>query len=498
MAFGCVRRAAPDVATTAMLESVSLVWHEETGSTRVTAIVRGAGSGAGNGSGWEGEVMRYSNGSSAVRQALPHCDDDTESGPRRRALPATTAAEAPRIRSLDGLRAVSIALVIYSHLCGTQGFPDMEPFHRAIGLGNVGHFGVRVFFVISGFLITSLLVSELRKTGTVRLGAFYIKRTFRIFPAFYLYVLAMIGLSQLGAIVLPWRDAVLALTYTINYQHLRDWHVGHAWSLSIEEQFYFLWPATLGAARVKRGIWIAAAVICGAPLLRIGWSMFVSNRELRLLATEAFPTVADSIMTGCLLSLARPRLDESDRYLRMLRSPLLPIAALAVIYAALRIDRHHPGITMLAGETAMNLGIALVIDRYVRYPDLPVGRFLNARPLVLVGMASYSLYLWQQPFLLRPAPGVVASVWTRFPQNLFLAAACAMASYHLVERPFLRLRARLFGEGKTKVSPAAVAVPVTVVVPGLPVPLTRRATLFRPPPALERGSKYQPSSHPPP
>ncbi|MEZ4293381.1 MAG: acyltransferase [Polyangiaceae bacterium] len=356
--------------------------------------------------------------------------------------------DAARIQSLDGLRAVSILLVIYGHARVTYGFPGADPAESPLARLDVAHFGVKVFFVISGFLITSLLIGELRKTGTVSLGAFYLKRTFRIFPPYYFYLLVALGISALGMGELPWSDALLAFTYTINYSHDRAWLVGHAWSLSIEEQFYLVWPAVFRGLGTKKGPAAVLWVMALAPLLRVGWAYFVETKAGRDMIDEAFPTVADSIGTGCALALFRPRLHASERYLKVLASPVVPALAVGMIWLALWLDMRHAWVQWAIGETGLNLTIAILVDRYVRYPDGPVGRVLNFRPVAFIGMVSYSLYLWQQPFLRGIEAGKVPPWWQQFPVNVGLSFVVAVGSYYLIEKPFLRLRGRVMGEGK--------------------------------------------------
>src|SRR6185503_4239118 len=147
-----------------------------------------------------------------------------------------------RIASLDGLRGISILMVLFGHLTGTRNFLPRE-FGRITG--DLGNLGVRVFFIISGYLITSLLFHEIEKRGRVDLKGFYIRRVFRIFPAFYAYLAVIGAAAALGLVHLGRWDAVAAATYTVNYVPDRAWVVGHIWSLSVEEQFYLLWPATL-------------------------------------------------------------------------------------------------------------------------------------------------------------------------------------------------------------------------------------------------------------
>jgi len=334
-----------------------------------------------------------------------------------------------RIPSLDGLRALSISLVILSHLLGTRGFPLGE---RALGAaGDVGYLGVRVFFVISGYLITSLLLKEHARTGTISVGGFYIRRVFRIFPAFYAFIIAMALADVAGAVLLRQDDVVHALTYTMNYHYVRSWELGHIWSLSIEEQFYLLWPALFLLVRPRWIGAVAVAMIALAPLARLAAWFWMPYRDDVIM--EAYPCVMDSIAAGSLLAVLQPRLARLGWYERFLRSPLfwLMPAVLVLVNMPSRVFMDY-----IVDISVMNLAIAVIIDRVVRVTRGPVFQALNWAPLVWVGTLSYSLYLWQEPFLNHRAH-TTATAW---PLNLGLAIVCAIASYYLIERPFFTLR----------------------------------------------------------
>ena len=331
-----------------------------------------------------------------------------------------------RIPSLDGLRAVSIALVVLAHLNGTRYFPVSSE----LGQWQLGNLGVRVFFVISGFLITTLLLEESDRTGTVSLFHFYLRRSFRIFPAFYALCAVLFILEHTGAIALRPGDLLAAMTYTVNYHHDRAWYTGHLWSLSVEEQFYLLWPALLLVTRVRRGLWVAAAVVVAAPALRVVLGFWPA---LRPGIGETFPSVADALATGCVLAGLHPRLARSAQWRAFLDGRRFWLAPLAVVICA---RNPWTKLDWLLGQTVMNLGIAVVIERALHAPGDRLGRVLNARPLIFVGVLSYSLYLWQQLLLNRRGSSIAQS----FPLNLLLVALAAVASYHAIEQPFLRLR----------------------------------------------------------
>ena len=357
-------------------------------------------------------------------------------------MTAPARAMAERIPSLDGLRAISIALVLFSHLAGTGGFPVSA---AAANPWSLGSFGVTVFFVISGFLITGLLLDELKRTDRIRLGRFYFRRTLRIFPPYFALLIALAAADLAGWISLNPGDLLYGATYTSNYHDARSWYVGHTWSLAVEEQFYLLWPAVLLFARTRRALLIAAATILVVPVIRVA--------EWELLPSAAygigfrFETIADALAAGCVLACARQRLHRSALYMRALSSRAFVLVPMAAVLANLTHD--HPLIAFGAAATVINLCLALCVDWCVTFHEGRIGRVLNAAPLVFVGWISYSLYLWQQPFLNRASDAAIA----QFPLNIVLTVAAALGSYYLVERPSLQLRKRIETRKRRK-SPA--------------------------------------------
>jgi len=337
-----------------------------------------------------------------------------------------------RIPSLDGLRAISIGFVLAAHLAGTRGFPVSAALGKVVEFGDLG---VHVFFVISGFLITRLLLEELERRNEIRLGRFYLRRTLRIFPPYYALILAL-GIAQmLGWLHLAAHDVARAISYTSNYYPDRSWFTGHTWSLSVEEQFYLLWPAVIVVAGPRRAIVAAACVVLFGPIVRTAsWELMPWSADG---IPNRFETVADAIAAGCVLAGLREWLHARPLYMRALTSPLFAVVPLAVVGAA--AFHEHPLLYFAVEMSVMNIGAALCLDWCITYPEGRIGALLNARPLVFVGLLSYSIYLWQQPFLNRAsAAGVNA-----FPANILIAAAAALTSYYAIEQPSLRLRRRI-------------------------------------------------------
>jgi peptidoglycan/LPS O-acetylase OafA/YrhL len=341
-----------------------------------------------------------------------------------------TIVDPGRIRSLDGLRAISIGLVVFGHLSGTRHF---LPEH----LGNffgVGDLGVRVFFVISGFLITRLLLEEVEAQGRIHLGKFYFRRTFRIFPPYYAFLLGLLAINAAGWLGLNPGDLPHAFTYTSNYNPGRSWNVGHTWSLAVEEQFYLLWPAVLLLLGRRRGLWAAAGFFVVSPFIRLllwrlgGPSIGVGHR---------FETVADAIAIGCVLAASAEWLRGQPRYKAFMDSRWFCLVPAVVASASLLGDR--PRLSFLFGFSVMNLGIAACVHWCVVQHDGRIGRVLNSAPFVYVGVLSYSIYLWQQVFLNRES----AAALNQFPANLICAAAASLLSFYAIERPSLALRRHL-------------------------------------------------------
>jgi peptidoglycan/LPS O-acetylase OafA/YrhL len=335
-----------------------------------------------------------------------------------------------RIPSLDGLRAVAIGLVALSHLAGERSFPI--PF-APVDKIDAGPLGVRVFFVLSGYLITGLLLRELKDTGTLRLGRFYLRRTFRIFPAYYVFIAVIVAAAQVGLVTLWPGDIAAGLTYTMNFHRHHSWVLGHAWSLAVEEQFYLVWPAALLLLGRRRALWVAGALLLVLPVARL------IAYERGLIGPDnprSWLTYADALATGCLLAGLGGRLWRWQLYRSAVLSRTFPVVPLMIPVISTGFDR--PRFSALAGLTLLNLAIAVTIDGCVRRPVGWGVRLLNWRPIATIGVLSYSLYLWQEPFLDRST----VAWYTTFPLNVGPAALAAFASYRLVERPFLSLRRR--------------------------------------------------------
>ncbi|MGH8224314.1 MAG: acyltransferase family protein [Woeseiaceae bacterium] len=350
------------------------------------------------------------------------------------ALRRTPGDEARRIPALDGLRGVAVVLVIIGH------------YIHWIALGSLG---VAIFYVLSGFLITGLLVAEHDQRGTISLRAFYARRTLRIMPAAYVF-LAVAWLVLRGTPDNPPVGAWLAsLFYYADYWvavHVqRANQIGHTWSLAIEEQFYLIWPLLLlsmlkGGVRSFRGVrtfLVVLILLVWVWRLVLTYVLGVHPHYLQF----AFDTRADYLAVGCLLALSRgtgPFRTVTESARSYPAFALGTAFALALLTFTLSSTRSYA----LSYPVEVVL-IGLLMTQLMGATTSPLWRWLDHPAARWLGALSYSLYLYHM--LARYAAGHLVAGPTR--QGLLavlLALPLAMLSYYGVERPALRWRARRF------------------------------------------------------
>ena len=342
---------------------------------------------------------------------------------------------AGRVPSLDGLRGVSILLVLWSHL---SLYANDGTWPRWVTrFTNVGDIGVDVFFVISGFLITLLLIRERERTGRIRLGGFYLRRTCRIMPAYVTYVVVVGAVLSFTPDRLTGGAWATAATYTVSVVGNRSWYTGHLWSLSVEEHFYLVWPLLFGLLPNRRLLWACLAYSAAAVVARV---ILVPRVSLPTDPNLFSPIRADAIAAGCALALVA--MSPHRRLLRWGPGAATAVAAAAVgglVASHVAASGRFPAYRDYGCRFVNEWLIVALVWAAASRPAAPVGWVLDRRPLTALGVLSYSVYLWQQPFF-----GAHRSHWfCRPPGNFLAAAVLACASYFAVERPFLRLKSRL-------------------------------------------------------
>ncbi len=357
-----------------------------------------------------------------------------------------TGKSSERLPSLDGWRAISILLVLGSHCKFTAGFPTAltTPFLWLFD----GDLGVRMFFVISGFLITWLLLVEHDRCGCVSLKAFYARRALRILPVYFAFLLTLAALQWLT----PYSRTGLAwfgnLTFTTNF--LSSEFTGeHLWSLATEEQFYFLWPGLFVlcaiAAMRRNAARVLVVPMLIAPVCRImGYKRYPALLA-PLTAYFSFFSFVDSLAIGCAAAiiLSRRR-DLVAEYLE--RHPRKALGAgLGLILVPYVLMKLHwlRELTVPFAFSAQGFGFAMLLLLSILFPQRGAFRVLNWRWVGRIGVLSYSIYIWQQIFCSPPESFGLGRVWwMSFPGWLVPAFGVGFVSYYGFEKPFLRLRAR--------------------------------------------------------
>lgn len=346
--------------------------------------------------------------------------------------------------SLDGLRALSIVLVVLGHALYFTAPAALRPASAVFD----GTLGVRIFFVISGFLITTLLLKE-QDAGAISLKRFYIRRTLRLAPVQLAYIALLFLLTQLTRLEVSACQFATALTYTKNYG-CSAWIDAHLWSLSVEEQFYLLWPAVL-VFLPRRGAFLAmAGLIVLAPLSR-GFEYHLGHRIFTWLSSNA-----DILMIGFAAALAYHA--GVLRRLMSFRPTAMRLAALALFATPPLLSAHLmlAALTVTVGPTLEAMAAAYLICSYIMVRRGAGYRLLNLPAVSFLGRMSYSLYVWQQLFFENPSGyGLSSALPLQFPFNVGFALLAGVASYRLIELPMTRLRAR-FRTPATALDPPSV------------------------------------------
>jgi peptidoglycan/LPS O-acetylase OafA/YrhL len=348
--------------------------------------------------------------------------------------------ESGRIPSLDGLRAISVYMVIASHLLMGNDFysTNKMPWFEwlVVGLTN-SSVGVSIFFVISGFLITGLMLKELNATGRINFKNFYIRRIIRILPAAYFVILFILLMWSLDVVQVKWVDIFSASFFYYNYADTSgSWWLGHFWSLSVEEQFYLFWPCVVGVLNRNKAVFIAIGIIISGPLIR--HASIVLLPDLSGNTPIMFHTRMDMLMFGCTAAI----LYENEFFSKICRMffkfKMHILACVYLIFFHQMFQSMSPPLFALVGYSFEGASIVLIMIWLIQNSGTRVGKIFNSKIAVMIGVRSYSIYLWQQIFL-NPYDDTFGLI---FPLNIVAIIVAAEISYQLVERNFSKLRSR--------------------------------------------------------
>ena len=352
-----------------------------------------------------------------------------------------------RLPGLDGWRGIAIALVLVSH--GTFNEKVADPAWTIFfNMLPRGEDGVRIFFCLSGFLITRLLLREEEKNGAISLRHFYIRRALRILPVYFAYVLAVAGLNLWLQWGMTWQNFITPSTFSTGFWLRRHntWVFEHFWSLAVEEVFYLGWPFALALLPRASRLPLAAMLLVSLPIAR---TLCVGNNGAFWFGFGIVMNL-DYLMMGCLAALVYSPLRAGLAQHGPRAASALQWGGLALVSCAWMVVRHG-GEWGWSGEraqrfdvgpavTLMAAGFTLAITMTALAPGSLLTRILEWWPLAGLGKISYSIYIWQQ-VILNPSLGEAAT-WRRFPFNILLAIGAGWLSYHLFEKRFLLLKER--------------------------------------------------------
>jgi peptidoglycan/LPS O-acetylase OafA/YrhL len=347
------------------------------------------------------------------------------------------------VPALDGLRGVAVLLVIVWH---TEGVLVPTKVTLVPGPLKGAYIGVDIFFVLSGFLITSLLLGEHLDRGRIRLGAFYQRRALRLLPALYALLLIHVCYTAATGLSLhtAWLGVRAALVYMSNWAWKwdglkSDGALGHLWSLSVEEQFYVVWPAVMiGLLALRRRVSTVTAIMTAAIVaVAVHRAVMWHNGTSWLFLYLRTDTRADSLLVGALLAHLWVRGWSPRRgVVATAWCATLILGGTVVRVGPTRAFMYLGGFTLVALCTAAVI-LAAVDGRWV------VTRVLELRPLRAVGRVSYGLYLWSLPvFIAVNRYGTGWGAPARVVVGLVIAAALTVLSWTFLERPIMGLRNR--------------------------------------------------------
>jgi peptidoglycan/LPS O-acetylase OafA/YrhL len=343
------------------------------------------------------------------------------------------ASSGTRLPGLDGIRAFAIAWVFISHLRFDRA---LLPGTLLAELSREGMDAVTLFFVVSGFLITTLLLREEDESGTIGLRDYFLRRGFRILPAALTYLGIMLAVMLATGAQPTLHEWLGSLLFYRNLVPSNvDYITGHFWSLSVEEQFYLLWPPLIVLIAPQRRLPLTILLIALAPVWR-----YVAFRNQWAVSSDIgrLDMSYDSILTGALLAQLQ-RLPSFRQLLNRFPYPgfLLAVGCLGFLTLSIRM-LPAGNVGVLATPTVQNLCALLILGVLVEARSAIPLRLLEWSPVVWLGRISYSLYLWHIPFVHTWIPDFPGHLLVR----VVLSLTAAWLSYRFIEQPMLRLRQR--------------------------------------------------------
>ena len=338
------------------------------------------------------------------------------------------------IPSLNGWRAVAVTLVVLGHLKTTLK-PD-NLIYKILDNLIFADFGVRIFFVLSGFLITTLLIKEKNKMGKINIRNFFIRRFLRIVPVLWLYLIVVTILNRLFGFDLTLPYFLGPLLYVTNFYFFPGtWILGHTWSLAVEEQFYLIWPFVF--CLIKKPLYFSLVLVILIPFINV---LVYIKPNFTYFTLQPFLKPAAAIFTGTIMAILWSKNFHGFNVAHWLKTFFFSMAVGLAFLISLAQHHGKLGIILLPfGDIILNLCIVYMITFSV-IKNTSIRVILNTKILTYIGILSYSIYIWQQLFII---PNDMFSNWARyfvFPVNILVIAIVAWLSHYYFEKPFLKFK----------------------------------------------------------
>jgi len=345
-----------------------------------------------------------------------------------------------RVLGLDGIRAYAVVTVVVLHLqLFIHWYYESSPMYSLIW------HGVEIFFVLSGFLITHLLMEEKKQFGDIHLKQFLARRALRIFPLFYLFIIAMVIIGFFFETNTSLKQLLLSAVYGFNFVPRSEYNItlGHTWSLAVEEHFYLLWPPILilmlrKRMALKQILLILFAFFIGLEILN-NHMMFESRFSSEFFVERWTSSAAVFLLAGCIGGI----LIHTKEWERWGGSFGLRALLALLFLSGFFVDFWFSGSYIIVRDMRI-VGILAAILWIVSNQDSILVRLLEWKPLRYIGQVSYGIYIWQGFYLATGPYRAVGQEWPLFNPwlGVLLLSITVPLSYHIFETKFLKLKNR--------------------------------------------------------
>lgn len=332
------------------------------------------------------------------------------------------------IKGLNGLRGISILFVLNAHLGFIQLYPEISELRKRLWMCISGDTGVLIFFTLSGFLITKILLSERKKFNKINFKFFFIRRILRLFPPLIIFYTLIAILTKLHLIETSFIGFLFSIFYAFNFipREFMSGEIEHTWSLAVEEQYYLIWPFVIHFFNKVHGAILIVILLTVCIAIHLMPEILVSQQYV--LSRWFIPAVGP-ILVGSMFAWIL----QEDAYQNILRNNkiLIWIGILCYLFPL-----YTPILELSFLFQA--IGVSIVLSWILYNQTSRLTSLLNLKLISFIGTISYGLYVYQGLFL-RTAPS--DNLWIqKFPQNIVLTFIAAILSYYILEKPILKFK----------------------------------------------------------